>query len=296
MDGPQKTILFSIVVVSMVSWAAAWAFEKDMMLAMGGAENVLSLAVFTSIWTVGMAAMMFPAIVPMVALYNRLVNAGGANQTSINEAPHKTYSSKVMLFVACYLVVWALTGIAILVGWSQMMNIAAASAGKSIHYVFAAVLIIAGIYQFTPLKNKCLGYCESPMSFFMKRWSAGTAGAMKMGLYHGLYCLGCCWPYFLLMVALGWMNLAWMALFAALIFGEKIWSRGIWLARIAGAAFIAAGVLVGAGIIQVEPMNMSTMEGMSMGETELQEMPAEDSAEMSVNIMLLLPQIYGFAP
>lgn len=288
MDGPQKTILFSLVAVSIAGWAATWAFEQDMMLAMGGAENALSLGVFTSIWTVGMAAMMFPAIVPMVALYNRLANAGGANQASISEAPHKTYSGKVMLFVACYLVVWALTGVAILLGWSQVMNLAAVPAGQSIHYVFAAVLIIAGIYQFTPLKNKCLGYCESPMSFFMRRWSAGTVGAVKMGLYHGLYCLGCCWPYFLLMVALGWMNLAWMALFAALIFGEKIWSRGIWLARIAGAAFIAAGVLVGAGIVQVDPMNMGAMEGMSMDETEMQEMPAEDPAGMSMDAMLLL--------
>jgi len=284
MDRPQKTILFSLVAVALAGWAAAWAFEQDMMLAMGGADNALSLAVFTSIWTVGMAAMMFPAIVPMVSLYNRLVNAGGAGQASISEPPKKTYSGKVMLFVACYLVVWALTGVAILLGWSELMNVSAATAGQSIHYVFATVLVISGIYQFTPLKNKCLGYCESPMSFFMRRWSAGTAGAIKMGLYHGLYCLGCCWPYFLLMVALGWMNLAWMALFAALIFGEKIWSRGIWLARIAGAGFIIAGILAGAEIVQIDPMNMGSMDEMSMDE-----IPAdENSAGMSMNTMLLL--------
>ena len=294
MDKPQKIILFSLVIVSVASWVAAQLFEQDMMLAMGGAENPLSLSIFTSIWTVGMAAMMFPAIVPMVLLYNRLVNSGGTNQMSVSEPPRKTYSAKVILFISCYLVVWSLTGIGLLLGWSEMMRLIGGSTAQSLHYVFAAVLIVSGIYQFTPLKTKCLGYCESPMSFFMKRWSAGTAGAIKMGLYHGLYCLGCCWPYFLLMVALGWMNLFWMAIFAAIIFGEKIWSRGIWVARLAGAGFIIAGVLVVAGVVEIDPMmNMDSgaMEGMSMDETSTEEMMAEKTPmdAMSMNTMLLSP-------
>lgn len=93
----------------------------------------------------------------------------------------------------------------------------------------------------------------------MRRWSSGTVGAVKMGLFHGLYCLGCCWPYFLLMVALGWMNLFWMALFAAIIFGEKIWSKGIWVARAAGIGFVISGILLAIGVIQLD----STMAAMS---------------------------------
>jgi predicted metal-binding membrane protein len=160
------------------------------------------------------------------------------------------------------------------------------------HYIFGTVMIISGIYQSTPLKTKCLGYCESPMSFFMRRWSNGTAGAVKMGLFHGLYCLGCCWPYFLLMMALGWMNLFWMAIFAALIFGEKVWSRGIWLARIAGAGFIIAGALVGIGIVQIEPMmaiESGEMDGISMNEMTMDEMSTNETAmdNMSMNTMLL---------
>lgn len=263
MDRPQKVILSSLILVSVASWVAAQYFEQDMMLAMGGVENALSISIFTSIWTVGMAAMMFPAIVPMVLLYNRLVNSGGPNQASVSEPPRKAYSNNVLLFVSCYLVVWSLTGIGLLLGWSEIMRLSGPSIGQSTHYVFGAVLIISGIYQFTPLKTKCLGYCESPMSFFMRRWSSGTAGAIKMGMYHGLYCLGCCWPYFLLMVALGWMNLTWMALFAAIIFGEKIWSRGILIAKIAGAGFIVAGLLVAMGTIQVDPM-MGTMGSENM--------------------------------
>lgn len=83
----------------------------------------------------------------------------------------------------------------------------------------------------------------------MRRWRCGVAGALKMGTFHGLYCLGCCWPYFLIMVALGWMNLAWMGLFAAIIFGEKIWSRGIWIARSVGIILIILGILSSLGLI-----------------------------------------------
>jgi predicted metal-binding membrane protein len=187
-----------------------------------------------------------------------------------------------VLFVGCYLVVWSLTGIALLLGWSEMMRIL--SLGQSMNYVFAAVLLVAGIYQFTPLKTKCLGYCESPLSFFMRRWKGGTAGAVWMGLYHGLYCLGCCWPYFLLMVALGWMNFFWMALFAAIIFGEKIWSKGIWVARAAGIGFIIAGILVAAGTLQIVPaMEDVDMPAEPTGSAE----PTESMSDDSMDAMLL---------
>jgi predicted metal-binding membrane protein len=123
--------------------------------------------------------------------------------------------------------------------------------------VYGIILIISGLYQFSSLKTKCLGYCESPLSFFMRRWKAGTAGAVKMGIYHGLYCLGCCWPYFLLMVALGWMNLLWMALFAGVIFGEKVWSKGIWVARSAGVGLTIVGIMAIFGFIIIIPNGMN---------------------------------------
>jgi len=115
--------------------------------------------------------------------------------------------------------------------------------------IFGSILIISGIYQFSPLKNKCLGYCESPLSFFMRRWKEGKIGAIKMGAYHGLYCLGCCWSYFLIMIALGWMSIILMGLFAIIIFGEKVWSKGIWIARAVGIALVIEGLLIICGII-----------------------------------------------
>jgi predicted metal-binding membrane protein len=244
----QQIITSSLLVLSAASWLASQVFQTGMTAAMGRYDSI-SVLFFVAIWTVGMAAMMFPAITPMVLLYNRMANSSASQATSLENAP-RPYHFRTVLFVGCYLVVWSLTGLALFLGWSAIMNWA--MAGLELHYLYGAVLMVAGIYQFSSLKTKCLGYCESPLSFFMRRWKGGTAGAIRMGVYHGLYCLGCCWPYFLLMVALGWMNLLWMALFAAIIFGEKIWSKGIWIARIAGVGLLLAGVLV---VAQVIPFN-----------------------------------------
>lgn len=253
----QKIILFSLVSISAFSWIIS-VNQPDMMDIMISYNPVL-IGLFTASWTAGMAAMMFPAIVPMVLLYNKLLT----NEQSISsvEALESKFSRlKVILFVGMYLVVWALTGVGLLLAWSVPMNsVVMSSDANIIGIIFGSILIISGIYQFTPLKNKCVGYCESPLSFFMRRWSSGVAGALKMGTFHGLYCLGCCWPYFLIMVALGWMNITWMALFAAIIFGEKIWSRGIWIARSIGIVLIALGILSSLELIVIYD-NMVDME------------------------------------
>jgi predicted metal-binding membrane protein len=256
----QKAVIASLITTSALAWIAS-INQPDMMVAMTS-YNPLSISLFTASWTVGMAAMMFPAITPMVLMYNRFAtNNREGNQSSITiqekEKEGKTTSRpsfpplRVILFVSSYLLVWALTGIALLLGWSVVMNSTIMTTGNSvlIQYLYGSLLIVAGIYQFTPLKRICIGYCESPMSFFMRRWRDGASGAFKMGVYHGMYCLGCCWAYFLLMVALGWMNLLWMGLFAAIIFGEKIWSRGIWVARAAGIGLAIVGILVAAGLV-----------------------------------------------
>lgn len=248
MDRLQKTLLISLVSISAAAWISSQAFRTDMMGATAAPYSALSLSLFVAVWTTGMAAMMFPAISPVVLLYNRLVKNSDSNTTLVVKGGR--YSVKMALFVGCYLVVWALTGIALLLGWSLLLNRATAATGLP-GAIYGSILIAAGAYQFSPLKAKCLGYCESPMSFFMRRWRSGTAGAVTMGTYHGLYCLGCCWPYFLLMVALGWMDILWMALFAGIIFGEKMWSRGIWVSRAAGVGLVTVGMITMLGIIDI---------------------------------------------
>ena len=266
-------------------WLVSVQQYDTMMSTMMMFYNPIALSIFTLIWITGMAAMMFPAISPMVLLYDRLIKSDnnsrvnrrvkeGKSSLIVSKEKEKeevkksssllaflrwpSYSLKIILFVGSYLAVWAFTGITLLIAWSVPMNYIFMGMNSSLlskeqlDLVFGILLIISGLYQFSPLKTKCLGYCESPMSFFMRRWRSGTIGAAKMGTYHGLYCLGCCWPYFLLMIALGWMNLFWMALFAAVIFGEKIWLRGgIWVARSAGISFMIVGVLAILGLIEI---------------------------------------------
>ena len=266
-------------------WLVSVQQYDTMMSTMMMFYNPMALSIFTLIWVTGMAAMMFPAISSMVLLYDRLIKSDnnsrvnrrvkeGKSSLIVSKEKEKeevkksssllaflrwpSYSLKIILFVGSYLAVWAFTGIALLIAWSVPMNYIFMGMNSSLlskqqlDLVFGILLIISGLYQFSPLKTKCLGYCESPMSFFMRRWRSGTIGAAKMGTYHGLYCLGCCWPYFLLMIALGWMNLFWMALFAAVIFGEKIWLRGgIWVARSAGISFMIVGVLAILGLIEI---------------------------------------------
>ncbi len=271
MDRVQKAIVISLIATSAIAWIAS-IDQPDMMVAMT-TYNPLSISLFTASWTAGMAAMMFPAITPMVLMYNRFVtNRKNTRdrQSSVTiqeEKEGKATSSfpslRVILFVGSYLLVWALTGITLLLGWSAVMNSTIMTTGNTvlIQYLYGSLLIIAGAYQFTPLKRICIGYCESPMSFFMRRWREGTSGAFKMGVYHGIYCLGCCWAYFLLMVALGWMNLLWMGLFAGIIFGEKMWSRGIWVARAAGIGLAITGVLVAAGMLTPIVSSATSMIG-----------------------------------
>jgi predicted metal-binding membrane protein len=267
MDRLQKTLLVSLVLISAAAWVASQAFQANMMSAMAAPYSALSISLFVAVWTAGMAAMMFPAISPVVLLYNRLAKNSGGTPLVI-ESGKGSYSLKMILFVGCYLAVWALTGLVLLLGWSMLLNSAVATTGLPAA-IYGSILVAAGAYQFSPLKAKCLGYCESPMSFFMRRWRNGTAGAVTMGTYHGLYCLGCCWPYFLLMVALGWMDILWMALFAGIIFGEKMWSRGIWVSRAAGVGLAIAGVITMLGIVDI---GQSAMVGD-------QEMPAMDMQE-----------------
>jgi predicted metal-binding membrane protein len=146
--------------------------------------------------------------------------------------------------------------------------------------IYGIVLIVSGVYQFSSLKTKCLGYCESPLSFFMRRWQKGKVGALKMGMYHGLYCLGCCWPYFLLMVALGWMNVIWMGLFAAIIFAEKVWSRGgLWVARIAGIGFIVLGIMSLSGVISLPSNSMSSDNNSDSGMMMVMDMSSSSSPD-----------------
>lgn len=277
MDKSQKIIGISLVTISIITWIFS-IDQPDMMHAMM-TLNPLAVTIFTISWTVGMAAMMFPAIIPMVLLYNRFSKSKTDDDNNNNVSSNRKLNQdvdkpetkedgqrykysyllvsrrviKTSGFVGTYLLVWSLTGVMLLLFWSVLMNNLFVGYNTNDFAVVSGILlVISGFYQFSSLKKKCLAYCESPLAFFMKRWKGNKLiDGLKMGLYHGMYCLGCCWPYFLLMIALGWMNILWMGLFAVIIFVEKIWSKGIWLARGVGVMFILIGLLTITGIISV---------------------------------------------
>ena len=322
MNKSQVIILFFLIFVSLLSWAIS-KDQPDMMYAMMTYDPI-AIVLFTVSWTIGMAAMMFPSVSPMILFYSRLIrkqendigngkgNIHGADDTvnknnktptpfvsnyykklKLNLKKRKmsftiipdAYGLKILLFIACYLLVWTVIGVILLLVWSIPMN-AWTGMGidkQQVEMVYGILLIVSGAYQFTPLKKTCLSYCESPLSFFMRHWKSGVVGAFKMGIYHGTYCLECCWPYFLLMVALGWMNILWMGLFAGIIFAEKIWSKGIYIARITGIIFIVIGLISALGMISIDNFSESTSmnEGqMSDNKMESQIRDASDHNSM----------------
>jgi predicted metal-binding membrane protein len=303
LDKSQKIIFIALISISVITWLFSIE-QPDMMEAMM-TLNPIAVTIFTLSWTIGMAAMMFPAIIPMVLLYNRIISNDQNNNNNnkndnlslvskfnqhtdnLEERENRQHSRsfahlskrafKTSGFVGTYLLVWALTGVMLLVFWSIIMNnLFIGHSAQDFAIVSGILLIVSGIYQFSPLKERCLGYCESPLSFFMKRWKGNQLkDGLKMGLYHGMYCLGCCWPYFLLMIALGWMNILWMGMFAAIIFAEKVWSKGIWIARGAGIVFVIAGFLSITGIIPI----ITEEGGMHNSHNEMNSMMVEDSSQ-----------------
>jgi len=174
-----------------------------------------------------MAAMMLPSAAPMIRTF-RLVAA---------DAPSPTW--RMTLFVAAYLVVWAAVGVPV---W--LLGRALEGAGAPIAQVMAVTLLIAGVYQLTPLKDVCLRQCRAPMDFLVTHWYAGSAGALRLGLEHALYCVGCCWALMVVFVVVGSMSLAWAAAIAAFVFAEKVLPRGETVGRIAGVSLIAAGLVI----------------------------------------------------
>jgi predicted metal-binding membrane protein len=234
----RTLILASLLVLAAVAWGLLlWqARETDAAMAMTPTMG-MSAPLFIAIWVAMMVAIMFPTAAPMILVFAR-VQAGKERQGGV--------VVPTWIFVAAYLVVWSLLGVAAYAGAMLAERLADRSmwlmdnAGR----IGGVVLILAGIYQLTPLKRICLSKCRTPMSFIITSWRDGRAGAFRMGLEHGLYCAGCCWLLFVILLPLGMLNIAALALITALIFAEKSLSIGRQIAWVAGAALIAYGLLI----------------------------------------------------
>jgi predicted metal-binding membrane protein len=192
-----------------------------------------------TMWWVMMIAMMVPSAAPMILLYAR-VHRHGQKRGQIPDTIVPT-----AMFAGGYLIAWlGFSMLATTLQWyleiagllSQMMM------WSNSLYLSAALLIAAGLYQLTPLKHACLEHCRSPASFLSKQWRPGPRGALRMGLSHGTYCLGCCWLLMALLFVGGTMNLAWIAGLTLLVLIEKVVPYGGRFAQGSGLLMAGAGV------------------------------------------------------
>jgi predicted metal-binding membrane protein len=189
-----------------------------------------------AMWAFMMVAMMVPTAVPMTLMYAAVARKAAAQHNPL--AP-------TFVFVTGYITMWAIFSIAATVAQhaldraallSPMMVSASGRLG-------AAILIAAGLYQLTPLKNACLKNCRTPAHFMSRYWRTGTLGAFQMGLRLGEYCVGCCWILMALLFVGGVMNLLWIAAVAIFVLLEKTIPFGDVSGRVAGAAMILFGAL-----------------------------------------------------
>ena len=194
-------------------------------------------------WSVMMVAMMLPSLAPTILLVARLDEVRRSKQ---EPAPGATRRRVTPAFVAGYLVAWAAYSIvAATVQWGLHGTLVVSDAMVSVSPILSgALLVAAGAFQFTPLKDLCITHCRSPLSFLTGHWREGIGGALRMGFHHGSYCVGCCWALMGLLFVLGVMNLIWITGLAVLVLLEKTLPAGRWVTWSAGAALLGWGFFV----------------------------------------------------
>lgn len=240
MDKTQPNLFYlqrrAIVGLLWALAAAAWAVliwqHPDATMDMTASVTIGPRApLFLVMWIVMMVAMMLPTAAPMILTFHKVQAA--------NRQPRDAFVS-TWVFVAAYLVVWAFAGLAAYVGM-QAAEAAIARAAlppSAVAQVGGAIIVVAGIYQLTPLKDVCLSKCREPIDFIVTSYRDGATSALEMGFLHGAYCLGCCWLLFVILFPLGIMNVAAMAAVTLIILAEKTlpWPRF--------APYATAGALV----------------------------------------------------
>jgi len=199
--------------------------------------SLAHLAFLFAMWTVMMVGMMTPSAAPMVLIYGQVARQAGTLGKPF--APAGWFASGYLLAWTLFSAVAAACqyGVERAALLSPMMTVTSG-------YLGGAVLIAAGLYQYSSLKNTCLAHCRAPLSFVQRHggFPSSATGTLRLGLLHGLYCIGCCWGLMALLFVVGVMNLLWIAMLAAYVLVEKVIPGGMTVSRIAGAVSIAAGI------------------------------------------------------
>jgi predicted metal-binding membrane protein len=237
----QRAFLTALTGLVALSWASLWALGRSpygQVAHTHGSGSHGSWAVYFALagWTLMTVAMMLPTTLPLVALFISFV---------------RTRANRVRLtafLVGGYLWIWTLFGFVVYAAHQLIRGVIEQSAWLEVNVwaVAACVLLLAGLYQFSALKHKCLEKCRSPLSFIMQHWRGGRGEqeAFHLGIRHGVFCIGCCWTLMLLMFVVGIGSLAWMLALAALMAVEKNLRWGRHLSTPLGVGLIAAGVAV----------------------------------------------------
>jgi predicted metal-binding membrane protein len=226
-------VLLSLAALAwmLLIWQAVRMNSQAMGLTMG-----MSATPFVALWVVMMVAMMFPTAAPMILTF-RAVSADKQQRHSF---------IPTWIFVSAYLLVWSLSGVLAYALALAAEMLAAQSMWLMVNAVRfgGIILVVAGLYQLSPLKHICLSKCRMPLQCILATWRAGYNGAFRMGLEHGAFCLGCCWLLFAILFPLGIMNITAMVLVTVLIYAEKSLPLGRQISQLVGGGLIAYGILV----------------------------------------------------
>ncbi len=238
----RVVILAALAAVAALAWLYLFVAAADMSAAMTGMDrtmamtprDALELVLLFAMWWVMMVGMMLPGAAPVIltfATVNRKRQARGE--------PYVPAS----LFAAGYLLAWGGFSLAAALAQEGLERAALLSPmdmTTTSRLLGGLLFLAAGLYQFTPLKLACLRSCRSPLDFVANHWRDGPVGALRMGLTHGLHCLGCCWTLMLLLFVGGVMNLLWVAALAIVVLAEKL-TPGPWIGRAGGVLLVAYG-------------------------------------------------------
>jgi predicted metal-binding membrane protein len=214
------------------AWDMTNAVDADMAMAQMQPWGVVDFVLTFSMWAVMMTAMMIPTAAPMILLFAKVHRSRKEQQRPFVPTG---------IFLLGYLAVWSsFAAAASVVQWG--LHSAALLSPMLVStnpFLGGALLVAAGLYQWSPLKHACLSNCRSPLGFLMAEWREGAKGTFVMGLRHGAVCLGCCWVLMALLFVLGVMNLLWIAALASFVLIEKVAPAGAWVGRLTG--FLLAG-------------------------------------------------------
>ena len=218
---------------------AMWLLLIERMAGMdqGPGTDLGGLGWFIGVWVTMMAAMMLPSVAPMVLLFARV---------SRQRVRQRRAAVTPWVFVGGYLTIWTVFG---LVAYGVYAVVEAVGGGvlawdRGGRWVAGGAVVAAGLYQLTPLKSLCLRHCRGPLHFLLHGWREGRSGAVRMGVEHGAYCVGCCVGLMLILIGVGAMNLTVMLVLAGVILLEKYWTRGVALSRITALAAFGLAVFV----------------------------------------------------